>query len=679
MIENFSLEDLSLLRESVTLECKLAIGVDGKGVLPDDFWPTYSAMANTDGGLVILGMRERKGRFEVQGLENIDKVRKDLFNQLNNHNKTNINLLTDRHVFEHEIDNKKLLIINIPRAQRKQQPVYITSNPFGNTYRRFNEGDKRLLNDEVKRMLAEQVEDSLDHRIMLGYDFEDLDMETFRTYRQVFINRNPLHPWNEETDNGFLRQIGGWRRDRETGKEGLTQAGLLMFGRMSAIQEALPNYMLDYQERPEIKTEKRWVDRLTLDGNWSGNLYDFYRKVYLKLIADLKIPFQLSKDERQDETPVHIALREALANVLVHADYSDRASILVVKQPDMFGFRNPGLMRIPVEVALQGGEADCRNRNLHKMFRFVGVGEQAGTGIPRILQGWSSQHWSPPKLHESTEPYNQTILELRMIDLFPSQVMDTLRVRFGDDFEGLSEDERVALALAASEGTVNHARLCSVSSSHPVDLTRMLRALTKLGLLSSKGSGSGTVYFLAGDELPTPDDVFGTVTNISNIRSSHLTSSSSHLTSSSSHLTSSSSHLGGSSLDLNPLNLEVEKSRDEHGYLHSEQLALPVIDDLQTLSPVLKQKLNALAVVPQRKKKMDKKEFEKTVLAVCEGHFLTLQVLAQLLNRNPSSLRNNYLSPMVREKTLTLAFPTTPTHEKQAYCSTSSLVEIETK
>jgi predicted HTH transcriptional regulator len=144
MIDISLLEDLSLLRESVTLECKLAGGRDGKGALPDDFWPTYSAMANTNGGMVILGVREKKGWFEIVGIENIDKVRKDLFNHLNNRNKTNVNLLTDRHVTEHEIDNKKLLVIEIPRAQRKQQPVYLTTNPFGNTYRRFNDGDKVL-------------------------------------------------------------------------------------------------------------------------------------------------------------------------------------------------------------------------------------------------------------------------------------------------------------------------------------------------------------------------------------------------------------------------------------------------------------------------------------------------------------------------------------------------------
>jgi predicted HTH transcriptional regulator len=60
MIDIQSLEDISLLRETVSLECKLANGRDGKGALPEDFWPSYSAMANTDGGVVVLGLRERK-------------------------------------------------------------------------------------------------------------------------------------------------------------------------------------------------------------------------------------------------------------------------------------------------------------------------------------------------------------------------------------------------------------------------------------------------------------------------------------------------------------------------------------------------------------------------------------------------------------------------------------------
>lgn len=259
MIDFALLEDLTLLRETVSLECKLAHGRNGKGALPDDFWRTYSAMANTDGGIILLGVREHKGKFEVLGIENIAKVRAELFNNLNNRKKVSINLLSDMQVHEYALKGKTLLIIEIPRAHRQQRPVYITSNPFdGNTYRRFNEGDHSLSNEDVKRMLAEQVEDSRDDRILPGYSLNDLDHESLRAYRQVFANRDPVHPWNTLDDLAFLRQLGGWRRDRQSNESGLTLAGLLMFGEMAAIQETLPYYMLDYQERPEAKTEKRW-------------------------------------------------------------------------------------------------------------------------------------------------------------------------------------------------------------------------------------------------------------------------------------------------------------------------------------------------------------------------------------------------------------------------------------
>ncbi len=616
--------------------------------MPEDFWPTYSAFANTQGGLVVLGMREKQGHFSVEGIANLLKVRKELFDSLNNRLKVSVNLLTDAAVRELILDGKTILLIEIPRASRKQRPVFLTTNPLGgHTYRRLNDGDRPLPDDEVKRMLAEQVEDSRDDRILRGYDFDDLDAATFRSYRQVFTNRDPGHVWNGYEDREFLRHIGGWRKDRETGESGLTLAGLLMFGQMVTIQEELPNYMLDYQERPEARTEVRWIDRITLDGKWSGNLYDFYRKVYVKLTADLKVPFRLEKGERKEETPVHEALREALANVLVHADYSDRASVLVVKSPDMFGFRNPGLMRIPVDVALQGGEPDCRNRTLHKMFRLVGVGEQAGSGIPKIYRGWASQHWRAPALYERIEPYNQTLLELRMVDLLPAVVVTALRKAFGVKFDALGQNERLTLAAAASERVVTHARVREMTGLHPFDLTRMLQNLVRDGFLEAHNPGRGAVYCLPGAALPKPEEVFGDGSAQSVPASAHLTGSSAHLT-------------GDAASD---------DHRDANGRLLTEQLDAPVIDSLKQLVPAFREKLEELAAEPRTKGKLPVETMKAVVLAVCSGHYMTLSCLAELVNRDSDAFRQQYLKPLAKDGKLRLAFPTAPTHAKQAYRS----------
>lgn len=650
MIPVRSLEDLSLMRESVDLECKLAAGRDGTGAVPEDFWPTYCAFANTAGGVIVLGLREKNGHFEVAGIQNIAKVRKELFDGLNNPQKVSVNLLSDAAVQELVLGGQTILVIEVPRANRKQRPVYRTTNPLaGHSYRRLNDGDRPIPDEEVRRMIAEQVEDSRDTRILTGYGFDDLCPETFRAYRQVFANREPGHPFNTLDDGDFLLRIGGWRRDRESGQQGLTLAGLLMFGWAHTIQEALPNYLLDYQERPEAKTENRWVDRLTLDGKWSGNLYDFYRRVYLKLTSDLKVPFALEQGERKDETPVHVALREALANVLVHADYSDRASVLVVKRPDMFGFRNPGLMRIPPEIALRGGEHDCRNRTLHQMFRYVGVGEQAGSGIPKIFAGWAGQHWRAPALFERTEPYSQTLLELRMVDLLPAALLAQLRQRFGEAFDSLERHERLTMAAAASEQTVTHARVIEMTGLPSFSATQLLQQLVRDGFLESHNPGRGAVYCLPGAALPKPDEVFGDGAASIGSGSGHLEERSGYLEERSGYLGSSSGH------------------RDAQGRLLSQQLDAPVVDSLEALSPDFLAQLEQLAEPPRLNGKMTPEAMRQTILSLCKSQYVTGTCLAVLVGRSAEALRKQHLKPLADERRLRRAFPTVPTHAMQAY------------
>ena len=55
---------------------------------------------------------------------------------------------------------------------------------------------------------------------------------------------------------------------------------------------AMPQYHVDYRERLSDDPEVRWTDRLTVDGTWTANLFQFYQRVLSRLFADLKVPFQ---------------------------------------------------------------------------------------------------------------------------------------------------------------------------------------------------------------------------------------------------------------------------------------------------------------------------------------------------------------------------------------------------
>lgn len=651
MIELQTLEDLSLLRESIDLECKAAQGADGQGEVPKDFWPTYSAMANAHGGVVLLGLTEKSGVFSVAGLANVAKVRADLFNNLNNAGKVSCNLLTDIDVKEVLLESKTILVVSVPQASRKQRPVYLNGQPLGNTYCRLNDGDRKCDDESVKRMLAEQVEDERDARILPGFDMGDIDPESLRIYRQMLKDEKPGHPYLEQDDITFLSSLRAWRRDRETGISGLTMAGVLMFGTWAAIQDVFPHYFVDYQERPEAKTERRWVDRLVPDGSWTGNLFEFYRRVYRKLVSDLKVPFELKDGQRQEDTPVHVALREALVNTLVHADYTGRLSVLVVKRPDMFGFRNPGRLRLPFEQVIRGGESDCRNRILHQMFLMIGLGERGGSGMPKIYSGWSSRQWRQPLLREKDDP-EQTLLELHMLDLLPAATLEELRAQLGAAFDQVDALGRMILATAMIEGVVNHARLTEICADHPHDLSLALARLERDGLLLSQGQSRGKVYHLPGAVPVSPEQVFAC----------GFSSGSSETSSGSNGLTSGNSELHNESES----NTNLAK-RDQYGCLLSPLLDAPILDDLEQISDLLRVQLIKQAALPREKARLDRPAMIEVILSVCEGRYVRLSVLAELLNRDSDGLRKGYLDVLVKEQRIRRAFPGTPTHELQSY------------
>ena len=117
---------------------------------------------------------------------------------------------------------------------------------------------------------------------------------------------------------------------------------------------------------------------------------------------------------RVDETPVHEALREALANCLVNADYYGRQGVVVIKSKADISLSNPGGFRIEIDAAKSGGVSDPRNSAMLKMFNLINIGERAGSGIPNIMSIWAEQKWSEPTITQTFEPERTTLtLSLR--------------------------------------------------------------------------------------------------------------------------------------------------------------------------------------------------------------------------------------------------------------------------
>ena len=133
-----------------------------------------------------------------------------------------------------------------------------------------------------------------------------------------------------------------------------------------------------------------------------NNLFNFFQKVTPKLTADLKKPFKLEGIQRIDDTPQHKAVREALVNLIIHSDYQTEGTLKVIKKADGFTFTNPGILKLPKSEIYKGGNSKPRNPRMQTMLRFVGFGDNAGSGFPAILAAWATEGWPEPELSEDT-------------------------------------------------------------------------------------------------------------------------------------------------------------------------------------------------------------------------------------------------------------------------------------
>lgn len=148
------IDELLARNESEDLEFKQA-----SGGFPGNFWDTYSAFANTEGGTIIFGVVEKEEGFYLDVLsdELVEKYRKEFWSNVNNKSTISCNLLKNDDLEIVKYNGYNLMLFHIPYANREQRPVFRTTNPYNGTFKRNYEGDYKCTEKEVLRMFADAV------------------------------------------------------------------------------------------------------------------------------------------------------------------------------------------------------------------------------------------------------------------------------------------------------------------------------------------------------------------------------------------------------------------------------------------------------------------------------------------------------------------------------------------
>ena len=154
-----TMEELDFLeeyQEGNRVEAKRA-----QGGLPHSLWETYSAFANTLGGVILLGVAEAedKSLYSVPLFDPQELV-DEFWSMVNDPAVVSVNLLQPEDVRILRSGRNPIVAMFVPRADFRHRPVYVGHDPFTGSYHRRGDGDYRCPRHEVAAMLQDRNDPS---------------------------------------------------------------------------------------------------------------------------------------------------------------------------------------------------------------------------------------------------------------------------------------------------------------------------------------------------------------------------------------------------------------------------------------------------------------------------------------------------------------------------------------
>jgi len=206
--------------------------------LPQNIWDTVSAFSNTAGGWIVLGVKQNGSKFEVQGINNGEKIESNFLNILRGGHKMNFPLLPTAK--KYNIDGKLVLAFHIESSPHK--PIFYTS--IVNTFIRSGSGDRRATEAEISAMFRDQMFGCKSEEIVNGTSITNLNQMSLESFRNHVNFENRTSNFKDLTDEQFCEKTGITKNGE------LTYSGLLMLGSRDAVMLHTNNFWIDYLEIP---------------------------------------------------------------------------------------------------------------------------------------------------------------------------------------------------------------------------------------------------------------------------------------------------------------------------------------------------------------------------------------------------------------------------------------------
>ena len=334
--------------------------------LNKDLYESVCSFNNRDGGHIFLGIVDETR--EICGInpDKIDKMKKEFTTAINNSKKINppMYLVPE----DYEIDGKKIIYIYVPKGTQVRR---VNGRIFDRTY----EGDIDITDNAelVYKLYARKQNTYFVNKVYSNLGLEFLDFDVIRRAKKLALARVDNHAWTNMDEEEILRSSGLILTDPDTGKEGITLAAILLFGKDSTIMSVLPQYKTDAIYR--VKNMDRYDDREVV----ITNLIDSFRLLMDFGKKHLNDVFVTEGD--QSISARDKILREVVSNILVHRDYSNGYTAQFVIERDKLYTKNSNLPHGHGELQLNKFDPFPKNPLISKVFREVGYADELGSGM----------------------------------------------------------------------------------------------------------------------------------------------------------------------------------------------------------------------------------------------------------------------------------------------------------
>ncbi|AWE43322.1 AAA family ATPase [Actinobaculum sp. 313] len=469
--------------------------------IPKGIWESVSAFANTEGGLIILGLDESQSFAPANGF-NAARIENALIAGLDNAERANPKVLPvpQYQVDRAEIDGAQVVWARIePLSATPDRPApchVVAQGLERGSYKRVGDADKHLTTYEVHLLRTRHVNDHADRTPVDGHTFNDLDPDLVsRTIERVQASGSRALAGVAPDDHvSALQRLNALTDDGTP-----TLAGYLALGIYP--QQEYPQLTIDVAVHPGIAKSQdptvRFLDRRNCDGPLPQAIDDAVHTVVRNLRTRRIVEGTRGTDV--PEIPEDV-LREAIANAAMHRDYSHFVTgqqVAVNVYADRVEVINPGgFWGDRTKENVTDGHSASRNGDLARLLTVVPmpgnrstVCENQGSGVIRMVNEMRAHGLPTPDYSAST--IDHVVVRLDRFGLMDPETEEWLRTLPGhSDF---SRDHDAALALARRNGSVSVVDLRDNLGLDSDDCRSVFAQLVADGLLIGMNDGPYTL------------------------------------------------------------------------------------------------------------------------------------------------------------------------------------------